>query len=201
MANGHSTDLTGILSKIPMGKENRPSWDSYFMLLAKLAASRSTCLSRPTGAVIVKDKRVLATGYNGALAGRIDCLSEGACYRRANKIQEGKKEEYKGCRSEHAERNAIDYAAGEGIAVKGSTMYVTLHPCKNCTKSIISAKIIEVVYEKEYDSGNKERDEEWKKFPGKDIIVRQHKVSEKEIEYILSFLTEETSRRRLPPTN
>ena len=201
MVKRNPNNSTGILSKIPMGKEARPSWDSYFMFLAKLAAARSTCISRPTGAVIVRDKRVLATGYNGALAGRIDCLSEGACYRRAHKILEGENDKYEECRSSHAEKNAIAYASRSGISIDKSTMYVTLYPCIDCAKLIIASGIEEVVYEKGYDSGKKRRDNIWEKFLKEDIIVRQHKISKREIQYILPFLTNITSERRLAPTD
>ena len=84
----------------------RPSWDEYFMLLAKLAATRSTCLSRPVGAVIVLDRQVLVTGYNGAIPGAPHCTDEGSCYRRSLSFaNDANKQNY--CRSSHAEANAL----------------------------------------------------------------------------------------------
>ncbi len=174
----------------------RPSWDEYFMMLAKLAASRSTCLSRPTGAVIVKDRQVLATGYNASLPGQPHCIDEGRCFRRSLDWPEAMK--YDMCRSAHAEANAIALAAKKGVSVEGATIYCTLEPCITCTKLIIISGIVRIVYEYEYDSPIPERDRYWKEvLTSSGAKVEQLKVSEKTINYAIEFLKPDTSRRRL----
>jgi len=141
------------------GDNHRPDWDEYFMLLAKLAATRSTCLSRPTGAVIVRDRQVLATGYNGSMPGAPHCSEEGTCFRRRLRVSETDK--YGACRAIHAEANAIAQAARMGVAIAGATVYTTLSPCFICTKLMASARITRVVYEYEYESPDQERDQVW----------------------------------------
>lgn len=127
----------------PCGQENkRPSWDEYFMRMALLASSRSTCLRRSVGAVIVKEKKVLATGYNGAPSGLAHC-SEKGCLREKLKIPSGQRHEL--CRGLHAEQNAIIQAACYGVSIKGASLYVTCYPCSVCAKMIINAGISEVV--------------------------------------------------------
>jgi dCMP deaminase len=120
----------------------RPSWHEYFMQIAHLVSQRSTCLRRNVGAVIVKDKRMLATGYNGAPSGIAHCLDTG-CLREKMKIPSGQRHEL--CRGLHAEQNAIIQASLYGISVKGSTFYVTNQPCVICAKMLINAGINEVV--------------------------------------------------------
>lgn len=95
----------------------RPSWDEYFLMIAKLVASRSTCNSRPTGAVLVKDRQILSTGYNGSMPGAVHCSDAGSlfCFRRSMEIPDNVKYDY--CRSSHAEANAIAQAAKHGIAI------------------------------------------------------------------------------------
>ena len=127
----------------------RPTWDEYFLMLAKLAATRSTCLAFPVGAVIVKDRQVVATGYNGSPSGSAHCTAQGYCYPGlsscdANKIMPS--------RAIHAEANAIAQAAKHGIATDGACIYVTLEPCLSCLKLIISAGIREVFYETSFKS-------------------------------------------------
>lgn len=124
--------LEGFASSI------RPSWDEYFMKMALLAAERSTCLRHHVGAVIVKDKRVLTTGYNGAPAGLKDCLELG-CLRDAQNIPSGERHEI--CRAIHAEQNAIIQAGLHGISIKDATIYCTHSPCILCAKMIVNAKI------------------------------------------------------------
>ena len=121
---------------------NRPTWDEYFLEVAKLVAKRSTCLRRSVGAVIVKDKRILATGYNGAPAGLKHC-SEVGCMRQKLKIPSGERHEL--CRALHAEQNALIQASLYGISVKGSVMYATCQPCVICAKMLINAGIKEIV--------------------------------------------------------
>jgi len=144
----------------PASRElHRPDWDEYFLLLAKLAATRSTCLSRPTGAVIVRDRQVLATGYNGSMPGVAHCSDDGRCFRRRMRVAEDGK--YDVCRAIHAEANAIAQAARSGVAIAGATVYTTLSPCFICTKLMASARVVRVVFEHEYESPDRERDEAW----------------------------------------
>ncbi len=122
----------------------RPSWDEYFMMLAKLAATRSTCLAFPVGAVITKDRQVLATGYNGPPSGSPHCIAQGFCYEGLSSCDADKQMP---SRAVHAEANAIAQAAKHGIPTHGASIYVTLEPCLSCLKLIISAGIKEVFYE------------------------------------------------------
>jgi len=126
---------------------NRPSWDEYFMKLAWLAAERSTCMRHHVGAVIVKDKRVLTTGYNGAAVGLQDCIHFG-CLRNTLNIPSGKRHEI--CRAIHAEQNAIIQGGYHGTSIKDATLYCTHSPCILCTKMIINAAIKKVVTDIEY---------------------------------------------------
>lgn len=118
---------------------NRPSWDEYFMQVAELAATRSTCLRRQVGAVIVRDKHVISTGYNGAPKGVPHCEEKGGCLREKLGIPSGERHEL--CRALHAEQNAIIQAASLGQSVEGADIYVTHQPCIICTKMIINAGI------------------------------------------------------------
>lgn len=133
-------------------EKDRPTWDEYFMLMAKLAATRSTCLAFPVGAVIVKNRQVLATGYNGSPSGSIHCTAQGFCYEGLSSCDASKSLP---SRAVHAEANAIAQAARHGIATDGATIYVTLEPCISCLKLIISAGIKEVFYETNFNSGDK----------------------------------------------
>jgi len=125
----------------------RPSWDEYFMNVAFLVAERSTCLRRHVGAVVVKDKRMLTTGYNGAPRGLRHC-SETGCLRERMGIPSGQRQEI--CRGLHAEQNAIMQAAIFGVSIDGSTIYTTNFPCITCTKMIINSGINRIVYADEY---------------------------------------------------
>jgi dCMP deaminase len=120
----------------------RPSWDEYFLEMAHLVARRATCLRRKVGAVIVKDKRILATGYNGAPSGLAHCLDTG-CLREKLKIPSGERHEL--CRALHAEQNALIQASLYGISVKASTVYATCQPCVICAKMLINAGIEDIV--------------------------------------------------------
>lgn len=128
-------------------RRGRPSWDEYFMGIAELAATRSTCLRRQVGAVIVKDKKIQATGYNGAPSGLKHCLDIG-CLRDQLKIPSGERHEL--CRATHAEQNAIVQAALFGVSIKDATMYSTTHPCILCSKLIINAGITRIVIRDSY---------------------------------------------------
>ncbi|MFO7612688.1 MAG: cytidine/deoxycytidylate deaminase family protein [Clostridia bacterium] len=126
---------------------SRPSWDEYFMQIVDLVKTRSTCIRRQVGALIVKDKRILTTGYNGAPAGVRHCEEIG-CLRQQLSVPSGERHEL--CRAIHAEQNAIAQAAYSGISVKGSTMYVSLQPCSICAKLIINAGIKKLVFRGSY---------------------------------------------------
>ncbi|HEY9693300.1 MAG TPA: dCMP deaminase family protein [Oculatellaceae cyanobacterium] len=128
----------------------RPTWDEYFLMLAKLAATRSTCLAFPVGAVIVKDRQILATGYNGSPSGSVHCTTQGYCYPGLSSCDASKSMP---SRSVHAEANAIAQAAKHGIATTGASIYVTLEPCLSCLKLIISSGIREVFYETPFNKG------------------------------------------------
>jgi dCMP deaminase len=129
-------------------KGQRPSWDDYFMQLAKLVATRSTCIRRQVGAVLVSNKRILATGYNGVPRGLKHCLEIG-CIRDEMKIPSGTRAEI--CRAVHAEQNAIiQCAIYGGVSSEDSTIYVTHQPCSVCTKILINAGVKRIVYEEPY---------------------------------------------------
>jgi len=127
---------------------SRPSWPEYFMTIAEMVAKRSTCLRRHVGAILVKDKRILATGYNGAPAGLKHCEEVG-CIRQNASIPSGERHEL--CRGLHAEQNAIIQAAYHGISIAGSALYCTNKPCVICSKMLINAGIVKIFYEKGYD--------------------------------------------------
>ncbi|BAF61004.1 MAG: cytidine deaminase [Pelotomaculum sp.] len=129
----------------PAGR--RPGWDEYFMDIAEVVARRSTCLRRQVGAVIVKERRILASGYNGAPAGLKHCLETG-CLREQKKVPPGERHEL--CRGLHAEQNALIQAAVYGTAIQGAVCYVTHQPCVLCAKILINAGIKKVVFQGEY---------------------------------------------------
>lgn len=126
---------------------NRPSWDDYFMSILDTVKERSTCIRRKVGAIIVKDKRIIATGYNGAPSGLKHCYEIG-CLREKLNIPSGQNHEL--CRGIHAEQNAIIQAAMYGVSINESTIYVTHNPCVQCAKMIINAGIKRVVFCGEY---------------------------------------------------
>lgn len=125
----------------------RPTWDEYFMEITGVVARRSTCLRRQVGAIIVRDNRILTTGYNGAPAGLNHCLEIG-CLRENKGIPSGERHEL--CRGLHAEQNALLQAAVHGISIAGGTIYVTHQPCVICAKMIINAGIEKVVFRGRY---------------------------------------------------
>ncbi|MCK5836183.1 MAG: cytidine/deoxycytidylate deaminase family protein [Desulfobacula sp.] len=126
----------------------RPSWNQYFMGITDLVSSRSTCLRRKVGAIIVKDRRILCSGYNGAPS-KVPHCSETGCLREKLKVPSGEKHEL--CRGVHAEQNAIIQAAFHGIKVSGAVLYCTNQPCSICAKMIINAGIKKVYYRDGYD--------------------------------------------------
>lgn len=121
---------------------NRPTWDEYFMEIARLVASRSTCLRRQVGAVMVKDKNILATGYNGTPTGIRHC-SEVGCLRQQLNVPSGERHEL--CRGLHAEQNAIIQAAKHGVNIDGATLYCTHSPCIICSKMLINSGVKRLV--------------------------------------------------------
>ncbi|MBO4357962.1 MAG: cytidine/deoxycytidylate deaminase family protein [Candidatus Methanomethylophilaceae archaeon] len=125
----------------------RPSNDEYFMEMAQLVSSRSTCLRRKVGAVIVKDKRVLSTGYNGSPKGTKHCEELG-CIRVKMNVPSGTRHEL--CRGVHAEQNAVTQAAYFGVSVDGASIYTTTYPCSMCAKILINAGIREIIYSEGY---------------------------------------------------
>jgi dCMP deaminase len=125
----------------------RPTWEEYFMDITRLVAKRATCLRRQVGAVLVMDKRILATGYNGAPSGLAHCLETG-CLREKQGIPSGERHEL--CRGLHAEQNAIIQAAYHGVSIRGAILFCTNQPCSICAKMIINAGIVCIVYEDGY---------------------------------------------------
>ena len=128
---------------MPARHIERPSWDDYFIHLAFEVSKRSTCLRRAVGAIIVKERRILATGYNGVPSGLRHCEETG-CLREKLGVPSGQRHEI--CRGLHAEQNAIIQAARYGIDIEGSSIYITTQPCSVCAKMLINAGITEIVY-------------------------------------------------------
>ncbi|MEP0849397.1 dCMP deaminase family protein [Funiculus sociatus GB1-A4] len=148
-------------------------------MLAKLAATRSTCLAFPVGAVIVKNKQVVATGYNGSPSGSAHCTTQGYCYPGLSSCDASKAMP---SRAVHAEANAIAQAAKHGISTDGASIYVTLEPCLSCLKLIISAGIYEVFYETPFNSGE-------------NILVRDSFIQDGLVTLKQIPLSEETAKR------
>ncbi len=123
--------------------DKRPSWEDYFMDITQRVAARSTCLRRAVGAIVVKDKRILTTGYNGAPSNIRHC-GETGCLREKLNVASGERHEL--CRGIHAEQNAIIQAALHGVSIKGSTLYCTNLPCSICAKMIINAGVKKIIY-------------------------------------------------------
>lgn len=126
----------------------RPAWDEYFMNIVDIVKTRSTCMRRQVGAVIVRDRRILTTGYNGTPSGLRHC-SEVGCLREELKIPSGERHEL--CRGIHAEQNAIIQAALFGVPIQNSTIYINVSPCILCTKMIINAGITRIVTREAYN--------------------------------------------------
>jgi len=135
------------MSTTPDTARHRPSWDEYFMEIATQVSTRSTCTRRRIGAVVVRDKRILATGYNNVPSGIEHCTSRG-CLRDELGIPSGERHEL--CRGIHAEQNAIAQAARNGVSIEGAMVYSTAQPCILCAKLMINAGIVEIVYQGEY---------------------------------------------------
>ncbi|EPR44776.1 CMP/dCMP deaminase zinc-binding protein [Desulfovibrio sp. X2] len=127
--------------------DSRLPWPQYFMKIAFIVAERSTCLRRKVGAVAVKDRRILATGYNGAPSGLAHCLDIG-CLREKLKVPSGERHEL--CRALHAEQNVIVQAARHGISIDGAAIYCTTQPCLICTKMLINVGVREIYFSQSY---------------------------------------------------
>jgi dCMP deaminase len=150
---------------------SRPDWDGYFLQITRDVRRRSTCLRRPVGAVLVRDKHILSTGYNGAPSGLPHCDVVG-CIRDQKRVAPGKRHEL--CRGLHAEMNAIIQAAYHGTGVRGGTLYSTTHPCSLCAKMLINVGIVKVVVEDDYpDDLSKKLFRE----AGIGVVVKSHKDS------------------------
>ena len=132
----------------------RPSWDEYFLEIAQVVSGRSTCLRRQVGVLVVKDKRILATGYNGAPRNLAHCLDEG-CLREEAGAESGHVHEL--CRGLHAEQNAIIQAAMYGVSIDGGVLYSTHQPCVLCTKMMINAGLEAIYYLEPYPDELAER--------------------------------------------
>ena len=130
-----------------MNTAARPPWDEYFMKIAALVAERSTCLRRQVGALLVKDKRIIATGYNGAPSGLKHC-SQAGCLRDEMDVPSGERHEL--CRGLHAEQNAIIQAAVYGQDTRDAILYCTHKPCMLCAKMLINAGIRQAVIADDY---------------------------------------------------
>ena len=127
--------------------QSRPEWDDYFFQITALVATRSTCKRRKVGAILVREKHILATGYNGAPQGLPHCLDIG-CLREMRGIPSGERHEL--CRAIHAEQNAIIQAARHGVNIVGATLYCTHQPCVICTKMLINAGVERICYQEGY---------------------------------------------------
>jgi len=130
----------------------RPKIDKYFMQIAQVVASRSTCLRRQIGAVLVRDKQILTTGYNGPPVKTLHCYEKDGCLRENRSIKSGTQHEL--CRAVHAEQNAIIQAALHGVSTRGATMYCTCSPCRICASMIVNAGIVKFVTNEEYPDQN-----------------------------------------------
>lgn len=180
----------------------RLSWDKYFIAIAKITAVRSGCNSRPTGAVIVRNKRIISTGYNGNLPNHPQCIDYGNdfCLRRIKGRDDSGAAKYQDCPAIHAEQNAINQIPliGQGQSLFGASIYCTLQPCIHCLKNIVSVGIVEIVYELEYESDDKKRDRERKeRISDYKMISRKVELNDKERDLISSCIKFHTSARRI----
>jgi dCMP deaminase len=179
----------------------RIQWDHYFIAMAKLAASRSGCNSRPTGAVIVKGNRIISTGYNGTIAGQKQCTDYGPdyCLHRFRNTDDSGGLKYQDCPSIHAEQNAINQIASiGGIGLRFSSIYCTLQPCIFCLKNIASVGIQKIYYELPYRSNDPERDKYWtEQLERYDLLAEQITLPPDTKATIFDLMCHETSKRKL----
>lgn len=179
----------------------RPDWDSYFLAVAKVISTRSTCSSRPVGCVITRGSRILSTGYNGAPSGYDHCIDRSTsssiyCLRRDRGVSNDNKWDV--CPSIHAEENAVKFAESNGISLAGSTVYTTLSPCLKCIRKLKEHDVDIIVYEHLYQTLDKEKDDLWMQ-EARDSFhqVRQHSIGNEPMQQILNALTFITSQRKL----
>jgi dCMP deaminase len=175
----------------------RPKFGDYFMILAKIAASRSVCNSRPVGCVLVKENQVVSTGYNGPPPQSKHCTEiggKGYCHRRALNVTVAQKQD--ACRASHAEINAVAMAAKQGISIAGTTLYITLNPCLICLKALRVAGVRNIIYELQYDMNPDGDFDKLVKSMGFNTCF-QWRVSQEVIDYVKPFLDVPTSYRRL----
>jgi dCMP deaminase len=179
----------------------RISFNEYAMIMAKIASMRSGCNSRPSGAVIVMGRQIIATGYNGPMPGQPHCVDHGPdyCFRRHMGVSDIDKYNY--CRASHAEANAISQAAKHGVYTDSAVLYCTLSPCLTCTKLIVIAGIVEVYYELEYSSGYSTRDDLWFNALSDAGVPCYHlRLSDEAKRQAIEIITSTTSKRRLGAT-
>lgn len=162
------SDLADLIGRC-MRRSDRPDWDTYFMRMAKVASQRSNCIKRKVAAIIIRDKRVISTGYNGTPRGTKNCF-EGGCPRCNSLADSGTRLEE--CLCSHGEENAITQAAYHGVSVKDATLYTTFAPCLMCTKMIINAGIKEVIYNLDYPLN----DTSFQLLREAGVTCRQHQV-------------------------
>jgi dCMP deaminase len=170
---GRTNVIWDSISKTPSKKIKRPDWDEYFLKMALLVAERSTCRRHHVGAVVVKDRHVIATGYNGAPAGMKDCTELG-CLRDELGIPSGTRHEI--CRAIHAEQNAIIQTARHGGEIEGATIYCTHTPCVLCAKMLVNCKIARFVTFSDYAD-----DSFIKLFQAREIAFEKRKMPENRI--------------------
>ena len=164
----------------------RIDWDEYFMLLAHIVSMRSTCLKRNVGCVIVRDNRILTTGYNGATEGEPHCIDLERCM----KNQINSKGSYDYCPAVHGEENAILQAARIGISLRGATCYTTVSPCYYCAKSLKNAGIRRIVYDQKYSSSDQVKAKYWWNFLVSNFELKQVSVRIDTVDRIRLFLQE-----------
>jgi dCMP deaminase len=182
----------------------RPDWNQYFMAIAKVVSTRSTCSSRPVGCVVTRDNRILVTGYNGAPPGEPHCTDLGGegvlyCARRASRVPDELK--HQACRSLHAEENALSLAQRLGLAdlLVGASVHTTLAPCVRCVERLRRAGIAKVYYELAYESVDAERDRQWEEAARSAFEVYERvSLSGPSARKIASALVGVTSERLLP---
>jgi dCMP deaminase len=182
----------------------RPGWHEYFMAMAKVVATRSTCSSRPVGCVITLENRILVTGYNGAPPGAPHCSDQGSdgrlyCQRRAARVPDSEKLSH--CPSVHAEENALALADRLGLSelLKGATLYSTLSPCVRCIGNLRAHGISRVYYELAYQSVDLGRDRHWERLAREAFEVYERvSISAPSLGKIAASLLETTSGRLLP---
>lgn len=157
-----------------MSRESRPSWDDYYMNIAWVVSSRSNCLRRAVGALVVVRRTVISTGYNGTPFGVKNC-DEGGCPRCASDLP--RQNGYDWCLCVHAEQNAIALAARQGTATEGGSLYVNLRPCFSCLKEMVQAGVREVVYDQPFDYSPDLEESYQMLLHESGILMRQHAYS------------------------